>query len=129
MGWSSNAREKTIGAEYIIMEKVAGVQLDKVRSNMDINDRFEIVQAISGYQKALMSTSFARYGSLYYSSDLDDSDGCVLEREWNWGQRASLRCRPISLMTVESHLTLTEVLVSCPTWSTKATCSLVLSRE
>lgn len=81
LAWSSNARENSIGAEYIIMEKVAGVQLDKVWSNMDIKGRFEIVKAISGYQKALMSTSFARYGSLYYSSDLDDPDGCVLVKE------------------------------------------------
>lgn len=63
------------------MEKVPGVQLDKVWLNMDIKDRFEIVKAISGYQKALVSTSFAQYGSLYYSSDLDDSDGCILAKD------------------------------------------------
>lgn len=60
------------------MEKVAGVQLDKVWPKMDIKARFELVKTISGYQKAWMSTSFTQYGSLYYSSDLDDSDGCVL---------------------------------------------------
>ena len=57
------------------MEKVAGVQLSKVWPAMDIKERFELVKAISGYQKAWMSTSFAQYGSLYYSSDMEDSDG------------------------------------------------------
>lgn len=28
-----------------------------------------------------MSTSFSQYGSLYYSSDLNDSAGCVLAKE------------------------------------------------
>ena len=63
------------------MEKVPGVQLNKVWLNMDIKDRFEIAFTISGYQKALVSTSFAQYRSLYYSSDLDDSDGCILAKD------------------------------------------------
>lgn len=63
------------------MEKVPGVQLNKVWLNMDIKDRFEIAFTISGYQKALMLTSFAQYGSLYYLSDLDDPDGFVLVKE------------------------------------------------
>lgn len=81
LAWSSKAEENSVGAEYIIMEKVSGAQLDKVWSKMSIKDRFELVKAISGYQKAWMSTSFTKYGSLYYASDLDDSDGCVLVKE------------------------------------------------
>lgn len=63
------------------MEKVAGVQLHKVWPNLDIKARFEVVKAISGYQKAWMSMSFTQYGSLYYTPDLDNSDGCVLVKE------------------------------------------------
>lgn len=62
------------------MEKVAGVQLGKVWPKMKIKDRFEVVKAISGYQKSWISRSFAQYGSLYYSSDLENPDGCVLMR-------------------------------------------------
>ncbi|GIK01425.1 hypothetical protein Aspvir_005461 [Aspergillus viridinutans] len=81
LAWSSKAKENPVGAEYIIMEKVPGVQLDKAWPKMSIKDRFELVKAISGYQKAWTSTSFTKYGSLYYASDLDDSDGCVLVKE------------------------------------------------
>lgn len=81
LAWSSKAKENPVGAEYIIMEKVSGVQLDKVWQKMSIKDRFEIVKTISRYQKAWTSTAFAQYGSLYYSSDLDISNGCVLVNE------------------------------------------------
>jgi hypothetical protein len=81
LAWSSRGEGNPVGAEYIIMEKAAGVQLDKVWPKMGIKDRFEVVKAISWCQKAWMSTSFAQYGSLYYSSDLDDSDACVLAKE------------------------------------------------
>ena len=60
------------------MEKVAGVQLSKVWPEMGIKERFELVKTISGYQKAWMSMSFTQYGSLYYSSDTDDTAGCDL---------------------------------------------------
>lgn len=78
LAWSSRTAENSVGAEYIIMEKVAGVQLNKVWPGMSIKERFELVKTISGYQKAWMSTSFGQYGSLYYSSDIDDSHGCDL---------------------------------------------------
>jgi hypothetical protein len=74
-------KDTPVGAEYIIMEKVHGVQLDKVWPKMSIKDRFELVKTITGYHKAWMSTSFTKYGSLYYASDLDGTDGCVLVRE------------------------------------------------
>ncbi|KAJ5474000.1 hypothetical protein N7475_003566 [Penicillium sp. IBT 31633x] len=78
LAWSSKASENPVGAEYIIMEKVAGVQLSHVWHNMGIEDRFEIVKAISGYQRSWSSTSFTKYGSLYYSCDTDYQKECVL---------------------------------------------------
>lgn len=78
LAWSSKAGENAVGAEYIIMEKVAGVQLSHAWYNMDIEDRFEIVKAISGYQKSWLSTSFTKYGSLYYPCDTDYQKECVL---------------------------------------------------
>ncbi|PWY93924.1 phosphotransferase enzyme family protein [Aspergillus sclerotioniger CBS 115572] len=81
LAWSSKADENPVGAEYIIMEKVEGVQLDSVWPKMDIKKRFELVKTISGYQKAWISRSFTQYGSLYYSSDLENSDGCVIVKE------------------------------------------------
>ncbi|KAL8840496.1 MAG: hypothetical protein Q9176_003822 [Flavoplaca citrina] len=69
--WSSRAQDNPVGAEYIIMEKLPGVQLDVVWAGMKIEDRLTIVKTIAHYQKAWMSCSFNRYGSLYYPGDLD----------------------------------------------------------
>lgn len=80
LAWSSKANKNPVGAEYIIMEKAPGVQLDEFWSNMDIKARFEVVKAIAGYQNAWMSTSFAQYGSLYYSCDIDHPKTCVLTK-------------------------------------------------
>lgn len=81
LAWSSNASENPIGAEYIIMEKVGGVQLNKVWPRMNIKQRFELVKTISRYQKAWMSKTFTQYGSLYYSKDLQSNSGCILVNE------------------------------------------------
>ncbi|RAK96065.1 phosphotransferase enzyme family protein [Aspergillus ibericus CBS 121593] len=81
LAWSSEANENPVGAEYIIMEKAEGVQLDKVWPKMDIKKRFELVKTIAEYQKAWMSRSFTQYGSLYYSSGLPNIEGCVLVKE------------------------------------------------
>ena len=75
LAWNSRAQNSPVGAEYIIMEKVPGIPLDQVWPKMDIRDRFAIVKAISLYQKAWMSISFTKFGSLYYAQDLDEDLG------------------------------------------------------
>lgn len=59
-----------MGAEYIIMEKVPGIELECVWPKMSIEDRFAVVKAIAGFQKSWTSISFKKYGSLYYPKDL-----------------------------------------------------------
>ncbi|KAL3455672.1 hypothetical protein BJX64DRAFT_297366 [Aspergillus heterothallicus] len=81
LAWSSRAEETPVRAEYIIMEKVPGVQLEKVWPKMDIKQRFELVKTISKYQKAWMSTTFSQYGSLYYSDDINGAEGCGLIKQ------------------------------------------------
>jgi hypothetical protein len=39
---------------------------------MNIKDRFAVVKAVAGYQKSWTSVSFAKYGSLYFSKDLNN---------------------------------------------------------
>lgn len=78
LAWSSKAGENAVGAEYIIMEKVGRIQLGHAWDKMGIEDRFEIVKAIAGYQTSWLSTSFTKYGSLSYSCDTDHQKECVL---------------------------------------------------
>ncbi|KAL3250473.1 hypothetical protein ABHI18_011187 [Aspergillus niger] len=81
LSWSSKANENPVGAEYVIMEKVGGVQLGKVWPRMNFEQKFELVKTLCGYQKAWMSKSFTQYGGLYYSNDLQSNRGCILVDE------------------------------------------------
>ncbi|KAH5006440.1 hypothetical protein HBI81_197980 [Parastagonospora nodorum] len=71
LAWCSRAHENTVGAEYIIMEEVPGIELEQVWPKMSIEDRFAVVKSIVGFQKAWTSVSFTNYGSLYFSRDLE----------------------------------------------------------
>ncbi|KAH8676899.1 kinase-like domain-containing protein [Tricladium varicosporioides] len=71
--WSSRAQENPVGAEYIIMEKIPGIELERLWPTMKTEDRLAIVQEIANYQKKWTSVSFKKYGGLYYSKDLVSS--------------------------------------------------------
>ncbi|KAJ6149594.1 Aminoglycoside phosphotransferase [Penicillium samsonianum] len=66
--WSPSTEE--IGAEYIIMEKSQGVELSKLWDGIPGPDKLQIVQQLVEFEKALVSTRFPMYGSLYYAKDL-----------------------------------------------------------
>lgn len=55
------------------MNKVHGIELEHVWSDMGIEDKFAVVRAIAGFQKAWTSISFKKFGSLYYARDLEQS--------------------------------------------------------
>lgn len=69
--WSSRANENSIGAEYIIMEKAPGIQLDDVWKNMGFQERRALTESVAHYQSLWTSIRFQKLGSLYYAQDLD----------------------------------------------------------
>lgn len=69
--WSAKSETNGVGAEYIFMEKVEGIQLEEVWKDLSLNEKFEIVKKVMSYQRKWASASFRQYGSLYYSKDLD----------------------------------------------------------
>jgi hypothetical protein len=68
--WCSHAQESPVKAEYIIMEKAKGVPLQSVYDDLDLKERWTLVQAIAKYQQSWSEASFEKYGSLYYQTDL-----------------------------------------------------------
>ncbi|KAL6706296.1 hypothetical protein ACN47E_005586 [Coniothyrium glycines] len=73
LAWCSRAQESVVGAEYIIMEQVPGVELEHVWPKMNIQERFAVVKAVAGYQKSWTAVCFTGYGSLYFSKDLENT--------------------------------------------------------
>ncbi|KAE9369713.1 hypothetical protein N431DRAFT_493487 [Stipitochalara longipes BDJ] len=57
--------------DFIIMEKLPGIELELAWPTMTTEDRLAVVQTIASYQKSWTSISFKKYGGLYYAKDLD----------------------------------------------------------
>lgn len=73
--WSSKTSENSIGAEYIIMEKIEGVPLRVNWDAMAFDKKVVVVRTLAKYQKAWMAHTFNQYGSLYYAGDAPASLG------------------------------------------------------
>ncbi|KAI5247017.1 hypothetical protein E4T42_06150 [Aureobasidium subglaciale] len=72
--WSSRAHETTIGAEYIIMEKMEGVTWKQLSPSMSLADQIAVVKSVAEYRVAWSSVVFEQYGSLYFAKDVKNLD-------------------------------------------------------
>lgn len=59
-----------MGAEYIIMQKAPGIQLEDVWTGMGLKERVKVVEQILRYQQKWKSISFKQFGSLYFAQDV-----------------------------------------------------------
>ncbi|KAF2746697.1 hypothetical protein M011DRAFT_477924 [Sporormia fimetaria CBS 119925] len=66
----SSSKDNPVRAEYILMERSPGVELEKVWDDMPAEEKFDILKVLTRYEKAFVSASAPMYGSLYYAKDL-----------------------------------------------------------
>ncbi|RLL93367.1 hypothetical protein CFD26_102036 [Aspergillus turcosus] len=71
--WSSRASETPLGAEYILMEKQAGVVLTDVWDTIKGKQKVQILDQVVDIERRLAATRFSKFGSLYYKDDLPDN--------------------------------------------------------
>ena len=73
-GGSSNSAE----SEYILMEEAKGTQLEELWTDMDLGDKFKVVDDVIAIQKKLQSVTFSRFGCpdflSEYSADNEQPD-------------------------------------------------------
>ena len=69
--WNARADENSVGAEYMVMERMPGVPLSKVWWNLQPNKKLRILLQVCDYQKRWTRTQFTKFGSLYYAKDVD----------------------------------------------------------
>ncbi|KAL4784018.1 kinase-like domain-containing protein [Aspergillus varians] len=70
LAWNSNTGPMNpVGAEYIIMEHAPGKQLALVWLDMDLQRKIRTMEGVVSIQQKLSSTSFSKYGCLYFSKD------------------------------------------------------------
>ncbi|WEW57142.1 hypothetical protein PRK78_002603 [Emydomyces testavorans] len=72
LGWNSKS-DNPVGAEYVIMEKVKGVPLEKLWNRLDSEVKSNLVEQIAAFQRCWTLTTFVQYGGLYYKGDLPNS--------------------------------------------------------
>ncbi|GLB19183.1 hypothetical protein AtubIFM61612_009088 [Aspergillus tubingensis] len=71
--WNTHAQSHPVGAEFIIMEKAAGVPLSHVWETLKLPQKLQVLLAMLRLQKKWLSVSFSHYGSLYYAKDIQAS--------------------------------------------------------
>ncbi|KAL8967547.1 MAG: hypothetical protein Q9183_002868, partial [Haloplaca sp. 2 TL-2023] len=71
LAWSADASQNAVGAEYIIMEKAAGVELGNFWEKLDYKEKRALIEDIVRMEKSFTSSAFPAVGSLYYAHQLD----------------------------------------------------------
>ena len=76
---SSSTAENELGCEWILMERVAGVALADVWSNMDLEAKSRETRVIAGFLRQLrdIQRPFTAIGNLYFREDIDTSNAAV----------------------------------------------------
>ncbi|KAL8868093.1 MAG: hypothetical protein Q9174_005223, partial [Haloplaca sp. 1 TL-2023] len=71
LAWSADASQNAVGAEYIIMEKAAGVELSNFWEKLAFKQKRVLIEDIVRMEKSFTSSAFPAFGSLYYAHQLD----------------------------------------------------------
>ena len=69
-GWSASADRTDVGAEYILMEKVGGVEVHQRYKDLR-SEGFELITQVTAMERAFVSRRFSQIGSLYYKEDVE----------------------------------------------------------
>ncbi|KAM5489203.1 hypothetical protein MaudMau93_003700 [Microsporum audouinii] len=70
--WNASAdiNSNPVGAEYIVMEKIPGVQLSDIWWGLQLNQKLKIFSQIARYMRMWTSVGFDRLGSIYYTESM-----------------------------------------------------------
>ncbi|KAJ5367319.1 hypothetical protein N7541_001260 [Penicillium brevicompactum] len=74
LAWSASSTNP-VGAEYIVMERVPGVQIFKKWGEMGESNRLSIIKRLTQWERELAGIRFPAFGSLYHKSSLHGSLG------------------------------------------------------
>ncbi|GAT24392.1 phosphotransferase enzyme family protein [Aspergillus luchuensis] len=72
--WNSHAQSHPVGAEFIIMEKAAGVPLSHVWETLKLPQKLQVLLAMISLQKKWLSVSFSHYDTALTTPHLWHND-------------------------------------------------------
>jgi hypothetical protein len=123
-GWSSTT-SNTVGAEYIIMEKLDGMTVGDIWFALSFKERYKVVEQIVQLEKKLFSLQLPANGSIYFPHDLSEHErsqsfllsvqghefciGPMAHYSWWHGERGLLECDrgPCKSYSTDKHPGLT----------------------
>ncbi|KAF8072086.1 phosphotransferase family protein [Lyophyllum atratum] len=68
--WSCERTSTAVGAEFIIMERAAGIEVGKVWPQLSPKRRLQFIDAITKIEKAALEYPLPCYGSIFFRSDI-----------------------------------------------------------
>lgn len=71
-GWSDRS-SNSVGSEYIIMERVAGAELEESWYIMIVKERMAIMEKIVDIERILFNMDFPASGSLFFKDSLGNN--------------------------------------------------------
>ncbi|DAA78638.1 TPA_exp: Uncharacterized protein A8136_2423 [Trichophyton benhamiae CBS 112371] len=108
---STDTKNNPVGAEYIVMEKIPGVQLSEIWWNLKLKQKLKVFAQIARYMRRWTSVNFSQIGSLYYTENIPTASneplyfenghatfnprftvGPSTNREWSDAGRDGLKC-------------------------------------
>lgn len=76
LAWNSDS-SNPVGAEYLVLEKVTGKQLNEVWDEMTGRQRFHLVTRLAQFDAELSKIRFPAYGSLYHRATSKEKTVCL----------------------------------------------------
>lgn len=76
IAWNSDS-SNSVGAEYIIMNKVNGAQLFEKWSDIDGLSRLSIIEQLVDIEREMASNCFPAFGNLYRSQSINKDQSCI----------------------------------------------------
>ncbi|KAB8208105.1 phosphotransferase family protein [Aspergillus parasiticus] len=70
LAWSTDATNNSVGAEYIIQEKVQGVRLGSLWNQWPRKAKFNLIKQVVDMENKLITIAFPWHGCIYYKDDL-----------------------------------------------------------
>ncbi|KAM5447484.1 hypothetical protein MaudCBS49596_005995 [Microsporum audouinii] len=122
--WNASAdiNSNPVGAEYIVMEKIPGVQLSDIWWGLQLNQKLKILIQVARYMRRWTSVGFDKLGSIYYPESMGTPLNEVLyseegnsvhntrftigpstNREWSDGGRQDMKCNKGPWMSVTDY--------------------------
>ncbi|KAI1919585.1 hypothetical protein LOZ65_004348 [Ophidiomyces ophidiicola] len=71
--WNSRLGDSnTVGAEFIVKEKIQGIPLAQCWRSLQQIDKLKVLIKVFDYQRAWSSITFTKFGSLYFVNDVEN---------------------------------------------------------